>query len=644
VQQQGEFKIAADSGTMRKQDLKDIGSRLFGLLCQVRSAIVLVAPGLYRLLFLGAVVFVLVFSWHALNQRLPIWDGADFVLSAQKIVERFDGGLLAGLKGWYLERGWRPIAFPALAVPFFILSDGQILVAVGLTQFAAVWLLAAYVYGLLRTMLSPARSVAGALLIVSMQWIVDFSNVFYSEITWLGATAGVLFHTTVAYKHYSLRHFLAGGFWLGLMVALRPAETVLLSIVPAVALILREWKREIVGVWEIGLFVTQIVPVSLAVWLLALPEQNRMAAVGLLGISCLTNAVAARRLINCRSIIVLLLVAETLALAWHLPTIRSLYLWAYDTSFGPMAKLSDQKFSDLLPWEVFWELMQRFSPKILLLMAIAAVFGVLSIRNLTLDENSKQAILIIIIAFLMMAPVLLLLSISGTSDMRRIMPAMLVLATGLVALAFSTGGLVARLRITLLLSLLTAQVVSATANGLNIRVSSLAKLQGLTGHLRQPYTGVDPNVPVLDGILELGVRNGSVSAYTYCYRDYANCERQGLPVFEPVALSTLAKARRLPIQVHFIRDLDFSKPESLAGQIRYRGFNYVLVDMFDSPSAVNRNDPYVIHTEKFIAMEKIGLTAGLINRGCFSTVKRPLCVIEVLQTNLGRGTQSRSCR
>lgn len=590
-------------------------------------------PSFYHLLFLGAIVFILVFPWHAVNQRLPIWDAADFVLNAQKIIERFDGGLLAGLKGVYLDRGWRPIAFPALATPFFILSDGQILLAVGLMQFAAVWLLAAYVFGFLRTMLSPARSVAGALLIVSTQWIVDFSNVFYSELTWLAATAGVLFHATAAYKYHTLRHLMAGGFWLGVMVALRPAETVLLSIVPAVALILRERRREIVGDREIGLFVAQIVPVTFAVWLLTLPDQNRLMAVGSLGVSCLIIAVAARRLIDCRSIIVLLLVAEVLALAWHLPTMRSLYLWAYDTSFGSMAKLSDQKFSDLAPWAVFWELAQRYSPKLLLLTAIAAVFGALNIRKSTLDENRKQAIFIIIFAFLMMAPVLLLLSISGTSDMRRIMPAMLVLAMGLVALAFSAGGSFARLRTTMLVLLLAAQTVSAAANGLNIHLSTLSLLQGVTGYLRQPYVGVDPNVPILDGLLELGVRNGSVSAYTYCYRDYANCERLGLPMFEPVALSTLAKARHLPIQVHFIGDLDFSKPESLAEQIRYRGFNYILVDMFDSPSAVNRNDPYVIHTEKFIAMEKTGLPAGLINRGCFSTVKRPICVIEAVRSN-----------
>lgn len=628
-----EIEIAMDNGSMRKQVLKIVASSLDRLFFQGRSSTVHITPGFYYILFLGAVVLVLVFPWHALNQRLPIWDAADFVLNSQKIVERFDGGFLAGLKGWYLERGWRPIAFPALAAPFFILSEGQILVAVGLMQFAAVWLLAAYVFGFLRTSLSPARSVAGALLIVSTQWVVDFSNVFYSEMTWLGATAGLLFHITSAYKNHSLRHLLAGGFWFGVMLALRPAETVMLSFIPATTLIFHEWKRGLISFREVGLFVAQLVPVSISVWLLILPVQNRGMSIGLLAVSCLIIAVAAKRVIKAKSIIVLILAAELLALAWHLPTMRSLYLWAYDTSFGPLAQLTDQKFSDLAPWYVFWELVQRYSPKVLLLVATAAVLSAWSSSKPTNDEARRSGILTIVMALLMMIPVLLMLSISGTSDMRRIMPAMLVLAIGLIALAFSPLGSFSRLRTTMLGLLLATQLVSTIANGLNISVSSLSNLREITGHLRPPYTGTDPNVPVLNGLLELGVRNGNVSAYTYCYRDYSNCERLGLPLFEPVALSTLLKASRIPINVHFIGDLDFSRPESLAKQIRDRGFNFVLVDMFDSPSAINPNDPYVIHTEKFIGLVKAGLPDGLTNRGCFSSAKRPICLIEVVPSN-----------
>jgi hypothetical protein len=226
---------------------------------------------------------------------------------------------------------------------------------------------------------------------------------------------------------------------------------------------------------------------------------------------------------------------------------------------------------------------------------------------------------------------LALLSISGTSDMRRIMPGMLVLNVGLMILALSPQGLLPRARTVLLFSLMVAQVMSATANGFNIHAPFFLKAQEFTGHLRQPYTGLDPNIPVLDGILGLGIRSGRIAAYTYCYRDYANCERQAIPMFEPMALSTLAKERRLPIHVHFMGDLDFSRTETLSLQVKLRKFDYVLIDMFDAPAAVNWGDPYVIHTKNFIALERGKLPVGLVNRGCFMTLKRPICVIEVSQ-------------
>ena len=213
--------------------------------------------------------------------------------------------------------------------------------------------------------------------------------------------------------------------------------------------------------------------------------------------------------------------------------------------------------------------------------------------------------------------------------MRRIMPGMLVLNVGLVFLALSPYGLFPRARTVFLFLVMATQVTSTAANGLNIRAPVFLKTQEFTGNLRQPYIGRDPNIPVLDGILGLGIRSGRIAAYTYCYRDYANCERRAIPMFEPMALSTLAKERRLPIHVHFIGDLDFSRPETLALQIKMRKFDYVLIDMFDSPAAVNWDDPYVIHTKNFIALERGKLPAGLVNRGCFMTVKRPICVVEV---------------
>ena len=586
---------------------------------------------LYSILFLGVAVFILVFPWHALNQRLPIWDAAAYVLNAQKIAASFSTGLLAGLKGFYLIRGWRPIIFPALMAPFFMLSGGKILLAVGMAQFSVVWLLASYIFAFLRSMLSPARAVAGALLIVSVQWLINFSNVFYSELTWLAATAGAFYHAASGYKRSSILHLAAGGFWLGIMVAIRPAGSVALALLPSAIMIAYEWKHKVTGGRDLGLFAAQLLVVGVATYLLTLPKHNVYIVAFLLCLACVIIAIAARKMIAGKSVLCVLIVGELVALAWHLPSMRELYLWAYDASFGPMAKLSDQRFSGYSPWSVLWMLLRQYTPQFLVCIVAAAALGFVDRRLPELGPERRMAVLTIVMAILMIVPVLVLLSMSGTSDMRRIMPAMLVFEMGMVALALVPSGNLARLRTVVLLLVLSAQAVSVTANGLNIHTPALAAMTNITGNLRQPYIGVDPNVPVLDGMLGLGVHKGNVSAYTYCYRDYANCQRIGLPVFEPMALSTLAQERHLPIHVHFIGDLDFGKPDTLSAQILVRGFKYVLIDMFDKPVAINPKDPYIVHTEKFIAMEKNGLPLGLINRGCFTTAKRPICVIEAVK-------------
>lgn len=584
--------------------------------------------GLYPFLLLCAAVFIIVMPWHAVNHRLPIWDSADYVLTVQNILGRSELGFLESLKAIYLERGWRPIIFPTLAVPFFWLADGQILLGVGLTQYFTVLLLASYIYLFLRQSVSSQKALIGSLLVISVQWITDFSNVFYSELFWLAATAGVLYHLTSALRHASLLHFVPAGLWLGLMGALRPIETATLASFPVAALVFHGWKQGGIRSADLGLFAAQLLAAGLAVWLLAMPHKQNFIVVALLAISALVSAYGFRSFFSASPLLGFLLIAEVVALAWHLPTIRLLYLWVYDTSFGPLAKLSDQRFSGLAPWTVFWELLQRYSPKSLSVLAFASILGAAKIWRSPHDADRSKAIAIVVAALLMMTPMLILLSISGTSDMRRIMPGMLVLTLGLVVLSLSPNGFLPRTRTVLLFLVMAIQLANVTANGLNIRTPILLKAQELAGYLRPPYTGPDPNPPVLDGILGLGIRSGRVSAYTYCYRDYANCERKGIPMFEPVALSTLAKERRLHIHVHFIGDLDFSKPETLSAQIRGRGFDYVLVDMFDSPAAVNWEDPYVIHTKNFISLVQGRLPAGLINLGCFSTLKRPICVIK----------------
>jgi hypothetical protein len=177
------------------------------------------------LLLLGAVFFV-VFPWHLVNRTLPIWDEADFVLTAQKIADSFHQSVLHGFRAMYLERGWRPISFPALSSPFFLITGGRILLSVGLVQLCAALMLAVYIYRMLHLELSAHRAMIGALSVVSTGWLVTFSMSYYSEFAWLSLTAATVFHLLRATTTGAPNQYRIAGIWFGLMGSVRPIETV----------------------------------------------------------------------------------------------------------------------------------------------------------------------------------------------------------------------------------------------------------------------------------------------------------------------------------------------------------------------------------------------------------------------------------
>ncbi|HEU4878719.1 MAG TPA: hypothetical protein VFT21_04670, partial [Gemmatimonadaceae bacterium] len=315
---------------------------------------------------------------------------------------------------------------------------------------------------------------------------------------------------------------------------------------------------------------------------------------------------------------------------WHLPTIRALYFWAETTSFGIWAQATDARLQGVSPLTILGQIMESYSPALLLTLVVLSAVTVIGFVRPARTAPHSRALALIGTAILMIAPMLVLYSWSGTSDPRRIMPGVLVLYMGVVAVALAPGELFPRVRLTALLGIAAALLAAATATGLHIASSTLLSVENTFGSLRPPSLDKDPNGPVLDGLLQLGISSGNVSAYTRCYRGYEQCERKKLPPFEPSALAALARERHVPVFVHYVLDLDFSRPESLSKQLLMNDYRYLLIDMADLPGPFNQADPYAVHTEQFIAMEgTASFPPGLISRGCFSTLSRPICVVEV---------------
>jgi len=229
----------------------------------------------------------------------------------------------------------------------------------------------------------------------------------------------------------------------------------------------------------------------------------------------------------------------------------------------------------------------------------------------------------------MLAPVLIMLLISGTSDWRRIMPGILTLWIGAAGLALVSGSLLPRLRLALVTLVVVAQTMSAAANGLNLGVLPVAIVNSI-GSYRMPFVGIDDNLAFVGELAKLGLRRGRFSAYTICYRDpVVGCSRRNIPWFEVEAATAVAQQQQFPMYINMARDLDFSRPNTLASQLRERGYNFVVVDTFYEPDRIIPGDPLFEHASQFIAMLNKGLPPGLTKVAKFAFGNRDIYILAV---------------
>jgi len=584
------------------------------------------------ILLLCAFVAAIMLPWHLANHRMPIWDEASYVGTVQQIMERFDSGWRRGLHALYLVRNWRPIVFPAFAVPFFFVAQGNVLLGVALTQICALALITAYTFLILAESLSSIRASVGTVIVLTSPWLVNFSYMFFSEPLWMAATVGWVFHLLAGMARRPRVHLAAAGLWLGAMGATRPAETVLIALLPVLALLMRELVQRRIPWRDLALFAVQTLLLGAVVAARVQAANSGPLVWGLLAAWVIVTAVCIGRYTRQVPVLGLVVLAESVFMAWHFPALRNLYLWAYETSFGPMANLSVwARFADRSPGTVYRWFVDSFHPTSLACLGLIGALALcLSGRFDRLREIAAGPLKVVALSLLMLLPVLATLLISGTNDSRRVMPEILVLYIGVAGLASTSAAGLPRVRLGLTAALAALQTAMVLANGMNLKSPELVRIQSWLGPLRPAFVGVDDNVAVMDEINKLGISSGRISAYTLCYRDpTSGCTRRGIPWFEVEALTMVASQRHLPIYVNMARDLNFSQMDTLAFQLKKRNYNMVLIDTFAQPDQVIEGDPLFEHTFRLISMMDRPLPPGFKKIATLGFGGRPMVLLSI---------------
>src|SRR5258708_5616768 len=85
---------------------------------------------LLLIVFASILPLTMTLFWLLRNLQLPMNDASNYLMTAIDIYHQFtDKGVLKGILSCYTLRGWRPIFFPVLSVPFLLISKGNLIFA-----------------------------------------------------------------------------------------------------------------------------------------------------------------------------------------------------------------------------------------------------------------------------------------------------------------------------------------------------------------------------------------------------------------------------------------------------------------------------------------------------------------------------------
>jgi hypothetical protein len=263
---------------------------------------------------LPVIPLLLALWWHLSNRGLPTDDAANHAETSLRIAKQFvDHGLLSGVSALFNMRGWRPIVFPPLAVPFLLLTGNNVVAGCAAALLAIYCALTLYLYRLAYLLSGePVAAAATCTFVLSMPMVISYSLVFFSESAWLLFCVACLYHLIVSGPFKSPGHAAAAGAWSGMMLAIRPVESILIlaillvflgapairsgvlearsslivvgsCLVPATLLALSTWIR---GITRIEIWGTCLLAVAVGMFAVGRPHRGFSSFVGALTSVC----------------------------------------------------------------------------------------------------------------------------------------------------------------------------------------------------------------------------------------------------------------------------------------------------------------------------------------------------------------------
>jgi hypothetical protein len=206
-------------------------------------------------MLLAAVIpFLFTVAWLIINTQLPLADAANFLSTAIDSYNHFiNDGIWHGLVSCYFDRGWRPILFPVIIVPFLLLFKGKVLTAYSVL--AGLCLLAStfYIYSLFRLTIGRLQAILGTALIGLLPVIQAQILGFFAESALLPCVFGGVYHLLQSNYLRNRKHTIGFVVLTALALTLRPVEAVMNLIFVFCAFLFMGWYKQVFSLRQLGI-------------------------------------------------------------------------------------------------------------------------------------------------------------------------------------------------------------------------------------------------------------------------------------------------------------------------------------------------------------------------------------------------------
>ena len=186
----------------------------------------------YTLLLIPSLISIL---WHFNNNQLPVTDAIDYLWPAFHIytdISRLN--LFEATHGIYLERGWRPTIFHLFYLPFMVLSNGNLLFAVGAVHSLFSLITTIFLFLVFREVFNKTTAALCACFIgISSSVIFGGSTIpGFTEVAFISAFTGIIFFLSRGKTIFKQKEFYLFSILIFFLFAIRPVEALIYLILP----------------------------------------------------------------------------------------------------------------------------------------------------------------------------------------------------------------------------------------------------------------------------------------------------------------------------------------------------------------------------------------------------------------------------